>query len=118
MNPYGISEITAAELVEKLTDGDEFFLVDVREAPELLRANLGQQVIHMPLSDLAQRYFEAIPDALSLEKEREIVFFCHHGIRSAQVCAFFKANGWTNVLNLAGGIDAYARNVDPAIGLY
>jgi rhodanese-related sulfurtransferase len=51
-------------------------------------------------------------------KETEIVVMCHHGVRSAQVVSWLRQQGWTNVWNLSGGIDAYARDVDPAVGFY
>ena len=51
-------------------------------------------------------------------KLRPLVVICHHGNRSAQVTAWLLDLGWESVYNLSGGIDAYARQVDPAIGLY
>jgi rhodanese-related sulfurtransferase len=54
----------------------------------------------------------------ALDKEATVVVFCHHGIRSAQVAAWLLDQGWQSVYNLAGGIDAYARQVDPSIGFY
>lgn len=118
MNPYGIKEIDPAEVAQKRTAGNKPLLVDVREEPELSRAHLGDDVVHMPLSDLAQRYEDAIPDRVKEDKEQEIILFCHHGTRSAQVAAYMKANGWTNVLNMAGGIHRYALTVDPNVGTY
>lgn len=118
MNPYGIPEIDPADVAKRRRDEDGLLIVDVREENELALANLGPGVIHMPLSDLAQRYEAAIPQEISADKEREIILFCHHGARSAQVAAFLKANGWTNVLNMTGGIHQYALSVDPAVGVY
>ncbi len=118
MNPFGIPEIEVDELAERLARGDDFLLVDVREQPELQLANLGAGVIHLPLSDLADHHLAAIPAVLTNARERDLVIFCHHGIRSAQVCAYLKGNGWSRVFNLAGGIDAYARRIDPAVGFY
>jgi rhodanese-related sulfurtransferase len=66
---------------------------------------------------LAAQQLAALPDAAQ-SKEAEIVVFCHHGMRSAQVVAWLRGQGWTNVLNMNGGIDAWARQVDPSVGLY
>lgn len=117
MSQMGVPEISVTEVAAKRSRGAGFLLVDVRESHELPLANLGEDVIHLPLSQLAQQREAAIPVVLQA-KEEEIVVFCHHGMRSAQVVAFLRANGWSNVINMAGGIDAYAREVDPAIGFY
>jgi len=52
------------------------------------------------------------------DKNAEIVVFCHKGVRSAQVTMWLKQQGWTNVLSMAGGIDAWAKQVDPDGGMY
>ncbi|MEM9775221.1 MAG: rhodanese-like domain-containing protein [Chloroflexota bacterium] len=117
-NQFGVPEITPAEVNEKREAGENFLLVDVREAHELQMANLGDGVIHMPLSDLAARRLEAIPESVSADKDAEIVVFCHHGARSAQVVAFLKGSGWTNVINMEGGIHYWASTVSPDVGTY
>ncbi|MGL5095111.1 MAG: rhodanese-like domain-containing protein, partial [Planctomycetia bacterium] len=48
----------------------------------------------------------------------EVVVLCHHGIRSAQAAAWLKQRGWTNVKSMAGGIEAWADRIDPAVGKY
>ena len=116
-NQFGVPEIDVTAVAEKLANKETFLLVDVREVHELMLANLGDGVLHLPLSRLAQEREAAIPAELA-DKDQEIVVFCHHGARSAQVAAFLKGLGWTNVINMTGGIDAYARVVDPEIGFY
>ncbi|MEM7801966.1 MAG: rhodanese-like domain-containing protein [Chloroflexota bacterium] len=116
-NPYGIPEITAKELAEKRSGGGTFRLVDVREDHELHMANLGDEVIHVPLSEIVENRLEALPPELA-DQDQEIVVFCHHGARSAQVAAFLSGNGYSKVINLEGGIHAYAMNVDPTVGTY
>lgn len=118
MNPYGVPGLSVQELAQKRKNGDNFILLDVREPNELLYANLGEGVIAAPLSELAQRGPDALPEAILADKEAEIVVMCHHGIRSAQVTAWLRQQGWNNVLNMDGGIDAYAIAVDPTVGRY
>ena len=73
--------------------------------------------MHLPLSRLARQWTAAFPQELQ-EREQEIVVVCHHGVRSAQVTAWMLEQGWRRVYSLAGGLDAYARSVDPSTGLY
>lgn len=117
-NPYGVPGISVRELEEKRARGDEFVLLDVREPQEWRYASMSGDVTKVPLSELARRRLEALPDNLREDKEAEVVVMCHHGVRSAQVTAWLRENGWQNVLNLDGGIDAYAREIDPSVGLY
>ena len=84
---------------------------------ELRLANLGPEVLGVPLSQLARSREAALPDSL-LDKEAEIVVFCHTGVRSAQVTAWLRTLGWKNVWSMAGGIDAYALEIDPSVGRY
>ena len=118
MNPYGVPGLSVQELDKKLKNNDDFILLDVREPFELARANLGDGVLLAPLSELAQQGPDALPGAVTADKEAEIVVMCHHGIRSAQVTMWLLAEGWENVTSLAGGIDAYAREIDPEVGFY
>lgn len=117
-NPYGAPEITVQEVAEKRENGDDFILMDVREERELDLADLGDDVILVPLSELAARQLDALPPEIANNKDAEIVAFCHTGRRSGQVTMWLRQQGWTNVLNMEGGIDAYARQVDPDVGLY
>jgi rhodanese-related sulfurtransferase len=113
-----IPEITARETADLLAGDQTFVLLDVREHYELHWARLDDaRLLHIPLSYLAQRGLAAIPQELR-EHPGPLVVLCHLGFRSAQVTAWLRQMGWTNVYNLAGGIDAYARQVDPAVGLY
>ncbi|HSH04568.1 MAG TPA: rhodanese-like domain-containing protein [Anaerolineae bacterium] len=118
MNPYGVPEIDVMRVAEMKDAGEPFILLDVREPMELQRANLGDTVLLAPLSRLAREQEAALPSELNENKEQKIVVFCHHGMRSAQVTAWLQQNGWTNVFNMSGGIDAYARQVDISIGVY
>ena len=65
----------------------------------------------IPLPELAARLAELAPDA-------PLVAYCHHGVRSRHAALFLRAHGFTQAQSLAGGIDAFARRVDPALRLY
>ncbi len=102
--------ITPAEFAERQARGEAPLLIDVREPLEFELARVeGAQL--MPLS----RFDEWSP---LLDPERETVFMCHHGIRSAQVCAFLARAGFKRLYNLAGGIDRWSTDVDPAVPRY
>lgn len=116
-NPYGVAEVSVQEVARKRADNEDLVLMDVREQQELQLANLGEDAVWVPLSDLSVRRLEAIPPSLE-DKQTEIVVFCHTGVRSAQVAAWLVQEGWVNVWNMNGGIDAYARQVEPNVGLY
>ncbi len=53
-----------------------------------------------------------------LDQQQEIVVICHHGIRSRQVAMFMENYGFKNIINLHGGIDAWAREIDSTMALY
>ena len=102
--------ITPAELDERRKRGDELLLIDVREPVEHEMARIeGARLL--PLSVFHEW-------AGTLDPEAEIVVMCHHGIRSAQVCAFLARQGFTKLSNLAGGIDRWSHEVDPDVPLY
>jgi rhodanese-related sulfurtransferase len=54
----------------------------------------------------------------TLDREQPLVVICHHGIRSQQVALYLDQQGFSNVLNLRGGIDAWARDVEPGMASY
>ncbi len=109
----GIEEISAADLAERL-GSEELQLVDVREPEEVAIAAL-PNCIYLPLSqypDWGEQIFSY------LDPSRETVVLCHHGMRSAQMCQWLQRQGFELTKNLAGGIDAYARFVDPSLPRY
>lgn len=85
-------------------------LLDVREPWE---AELGMLpgTVHIPMRDVPARVGELDPD-------RPVVCICHHGMRSMQVGIFLERQGFADVINLAGGVDAWAREVDPRFPIY
>lgn len=104
--------------MRKLAGGEAVILLDVREPVELTYAALETAVVHVPLSRLAAEGRAALPPPLDAPTDEEIVVFCHHGVRSARVTAWLRGLGYSEVYNLEGGIDAYARDVDLGIGRY
>ena len=117
-NPYGAPEVTVREVNEKRQAGESFIWLDVREPNEVAMVQIvDERVAILPLSELAQRQLAALP-AQAQAQEAEIVVFCHHGMRSAQVTAWLRQQGWTNVTSMAGGVAAWAQEIDPTIGTY
>jgi len=104
-----LSEISVEELKKKLDNKDDIFILDVREPHEYQICNLNGYLI--PLGDLPKRVSE-------LDSSREIVAHCKMGGRSAKAVAFLKQAGFTKVLNLTGGITAWAERIDTKMPKY
>jgi rhodanese-related sulfurtransferase len=96
---------------------DKYQLVDVRERDELELARL-DHFVHLPLGEYENWAEQLESGQLPLDKEKETIVMCHHGIRSAQMCSYLAQQGFRKVRNLSGGIDAYAKQIDPSIGTY
>ena len=108
MTPF--KDVSPAELAKRIEDGEEVQLIDVREPEEYEAARIEGARL-MPLS----RFYEW---AGSLNSEEEIVFMCHHGVRSAQVCRFLAGEGFGKLSNLVGGIDRWSTEVDSRVPRY
>ena len=102
--------ITPAEFAERAARFRRVRLIDVREPWEFELARVEGAEL-MPLS----RFDEW---AASLDPAEEIVFMCHHGIRSAHACAALARRGFAKLFNLAGGIDRWSAEVDPRVPRY
>jgi rhodanese-related sulfurtransferase len=85
-------------------------LLDVREPWEYQTARIEGSTL-VPMGEVAARLDE-------LDQDRELVAICHHGGRSLQVALFLEKNGFSKVHNLAGGVDAWSKSVDPSVPLY
>jgi rhodanese-related sulfurtransferase len=113
-----IPEISVKQLAEKLRSPDGFILLDVREPWEVAAAKIeDDRLIIAPMSGLAQRGVEALPEPVR-RKDAEIYVLCHQGVRSAQVTGWLASQGWTHICSVAGGIEDYALRVDPSVGRY
>jgi rhodanese-related sulfurtransferase len=114
-SPQSIPQISVEELATYLADlPEELQLLDVREPQEIAIANL-EQFQNFPLSEFAS-WSENIQNHLN--PNAETLVLCHHGIRSAQMCQWLVSQGFTNVKNIVGGIDAYSVVVDRNIPRY
>ncbi len=100
----GSFDITPEELKRRIELGADIFLLDVREPLEYRFCRLEGSCL-VPLNDLPGRIKE-------LDPSRETVVYCHHGIRSAWAVEFLRQAGFEKVKNLAGGIEAWAQQVD------
>ena len=103
--------ITTPELKARLDQGKDFRLIDVREADEWALVKLPEAEL-IPLSEFQKRATE------ELAPEETIILYCHHGMRSARAQGFLMSQGYGKVLNLTGGIDAWAMQVDPSMRRY
>lgn len=106
-----IRQISATELKDRLVAADAApFLLDVREPQEFAYCRI-EGAVSIPLGELQRR-------AQELPAGREIVAICHHGTRSLQAAAFLQQNHALEVVNLQGGVAAWARDVDPSMKQY
>lgn len=93
-------------------------VIDVREAWELQTASVvpdGFTLMHIPMREIPQR-LAGLQEAYGTA--HPIACLCHHGIRSMQAANFLTHSGFTGVVNLQGGIEAWSRQVDPRVPLY
>lgn len=111
-----ILQISVEELAQRLKTADleELQLIDVREPQEVAIAYIEGFNI-LPLSQFAD-WASQLQSEFQLHVETLVI--CHHGIRSAQMCQWLSHQGFTNVKNVAGGIDAYSLLVDPTVPRY
>jgi len=110
-----ITQISVEELAQRLTSDDvSIQLIDVREPQELAAASI-EGFVNLPLSEFAEWGDQVLT---MFNPQAETLVLCHHGIRSAQMCQWLMAEGFTNVKNVMGGIDAYSLLVDSSIPKY
>jgi rhodanese-related sulfurtransferase len=102
--------LNSEQLQSHLQTEPELLLLDVREKWEFDICHI-QTSENMPMG--------SIPDRLEeLDAEKETIVICHHGARSLQVAHFLENNGFINVVNLDGGVDAWAKIIDPNMAQY
>ncbi|MEN8661821.1 MAG: rhodanese-like domain-containing protein [Lentimonas sp.] len=102
-----INAIEAANLHEN--EANVTFL-DVREDSELAICRI-EGALHIPMGQIPER-------ADALPKDGKLVIFCHHGVRSMNVLHYLEATGFTNTINMSGGIHAWATEVDTEMACY
>jgi adenylyltransferase/sulfurtransferase len=105
----GIPQITVRELKRRMDAGEDVQLIDVREPFEYQIAQIGGKLI--PQNDVPQRLAE-------IDREREVIVHCKSGVRSQRIAEFLVKMGYPRVVNLTGGIMAWADEIDPKVTKY
>ena len=102
--------LVPTELQARLDAGDDVVVLDVREAWEV---DLGAlpRTLWIPLGELPDRLAE-------VPQDKDVVCVCHHGVRSAMAARLLAGQGHPRAWNLSGGVDRWARDVDPAFPTY
>lgn len=106
------AEITPRELARHLENGHAVRMIDVRQPWENEIAHLPASQL-IPLGELPQ-HLQEIPTEVSIL----VVLYCHHGVRSLSAVTYLHRLGYYHVRSLAGGIDAWSCEVDPAVPRY
>jgi rhodanese-related sulfurtransferase len=104
-------EVTVEEVKAKLDAKDAFTLLDVREPWEIETANIAGAKL-MPMGDVPSRAHQ------ELDPEDHVIVICHHGVRSMNVTAWLRQQGFEKAQSMRGGIDAWSRLVDPKVPVY
>jgi rhodanese-related sulfurtransferase len=106
-----VGELTPRQFLDRRSAGDALTLVDVREDWEIELSPVPSPHVHIPMGQIAERLAELNPEAPT-------VVICRSGGRSLEVARFLSARGFGSVFNLAGGILAWSRDIDPSIPQY
>lgn len=105
-------EIDVRGVKKLLDEGADFLLLDCREPDEFAIAKLESAML-IPMGEIPRRIAELEP-----VRDRRIVVHCHHGGRSLQVTQWLQQQGFAEVQNMAGGIDAWSKEIDPSVARY
>lgn len=105
-------EIDILSVKQMLDRGEKFMLLDCREPDEVATARIAGST-HIPMREIAGRVAE-----LESGREGRIVVHCHHGGRSLRVTQFLRQQGFTQVQNMTGGIDAWSQQIDSSVPRY
>lgn len=107
--PQGIVQLSPQELKALLDSDESITLLDVRTPGERAIAQIeGSRLLDQAAHD----------ELLDGDRDRPLVFQCHHGVRSQAAAEYFQQHGFTRLYNLRGGIDAWSTQVDPAVARY
>jgi len=104
-------EITPREVKRRLDDGEVLNLIDVREPEEFRTCRIDGATL-IPMRLISQQ-LERLEEATA-----PLIVFCHHGVRSLNVVSWLREQGLADCQSMAGGIDAWSREVDPAVPRY
>jgi rhodanese-related sulfurtransferase len=103
-------EIMPGEVQALRERGEDFLLLDVREAWEVQTAQIAGST-HIPMGDIPMH----VPE---LDADQHIVVVCHHGVRSLNVTHWLRQQGFENVQSMRGGIDLWSKTIDPKVPVY
>lgn len=98
-----MKQITAAELKQRIDAGEKLHIIDVREPAEYAEFNIGGKLI--PLGKIMGMQLDELEDL----KNEELILHCKGGTRSTQACMMLETAGFTNVVNLIGGVLAWKQ---------
>ena len=104
-------EITPEAVKSAADTNSPFTLLDVREPWEYQTARIEGATL-IPMGDIPSRAHQ------ELDPEAHIIVYCHHGVRSLNVTAWLRQQGFEKAQSMAGGIDAWARRVDGKVPMY
>jgi rhodanese-related sulfurtransferase len=105
-----MKELLPNQLQQYIQQEPDSWLIDVREAWEFNVCNIDSSRL-VPLKILPAQ-------ALSWDREQAMVLICHHGIRSRMACQYLENRGFNNLINLSGGVNRWAQEVDPNMPTY
>ena len=104
-------ELSHTELKSLLDSDADVVLLDVREPWEYQTSHIAGGK-HIPMGEIPARFNQ------ELDPDSHIVVICHHGVRSMNVTAWLRQQGFEKVQSLRGGIDRWSREIDPSVPLY
>lgn len=111
-SPSGVSAMTCVELKARLDSGEKPILVDVREPFERDIADLPEiDQLRIPVGEIATRMDE-------IPRDREVILYCRSGARSQAVGQLLVSMGFSDVVNLTGGVLGWRADVDPTLEAY
>lgn len=103
-------ELTAQDVKKKIDEKEDFILLDVRTDREFNFTHIDGSV-HIPLDKLGA-------GSIGLEKSKEIITYCHHGVRSLKAAHILLEHGYENVKSMSGGIHDWSVSIDQKIPIY
>jgi adenylyltransferase/sulfurtransferase len=103
-------EITVEDLKKRMDQKQSMLLLDVRNPDEFAICKIGEPKL-IPLHELSQRYDE-------IPKDKPIVAYCHHGVRSIRAAQLLLKQGFADVKSLHGGINVWSEKIDPSVPRY
>jgi len=107
-----MKQLSAREVSDLLSEDEQAIIVDVREAHELTYGKI-ERALHIPMQE--------IPNALHQLGEgtdQTVILVCHAGMRSLHVAQYLEGIGYSNIINLVGGMNSWATDIDQSMSVY